>query len=73
MFGHPETKATCFWIKGGGRLEPTSIVEGRENRIHKGCGVGWNDPECAVLRSKTYPGIADALALQLVGPAEETI
>ena len=60
MFGHGETKATCLWLKGLPKLEPTNIVEGREQRI-------WRMPpstERAKLRSKTYPGIASAMAEQ---------
>ena len=60
MFGHGETKATCFWLKGLPKLQPTSVVEGRENRIHK-MPPGkdrWKE------RSRTYQGIADAMAEQ---------
>ncbi len=60
MFGHGETKATCLWLKGLPKLEPTDIVEGREQRI-------WKMPpskDRAKLRSKTYPGIARAMAEQ---------
>ena len=67
MFGHGETKATCLWLKGLPKLAPTNVVEGRENRVHKGCGVGWNTPECAKLRSVTFQGIADAMAAQWGG------
>ena len=67
MFGHGETKATCLWLKGLPKLVPTDVVEGRENRVHKGCGVGWNDPMCAKLRSVTFQGIADAMAAQWSG------
>ena len=28
--GHPETKATCLWLRSLPRLTPTSLVEGRE-------------------------------------------
>lgn len=64
QYGHGETKATCLWLNGLPKLTPTNIVEGRENRIHKGCGYGWNDPRCWKARSKTYQGIADAMAAQ---------
>lgn len=60
MFGHGETKATCLWLKGLPRLEPTNIVEGREHRV-------WRMPpslERAKLRSKTYTGVAKAMASQ---------
>ena len=60
MFGHGETKATCLWLKGWPPLQPTEIVEGREQRV-------WRMPpskERAKLRSKTYPGVAQAMAEQ---------
>lgn len=60
QFGHGETKATCLWLKGLPKLQPTDIVEGREQRI-------WKMPpskERAKLRSKTFPGIAKAMADQ---------
>lgn len=60
QFGHGETKATCLWLKGLPKLTPTNIVEGREQRI-------WKLPPSAdrqKLRSKTFPGIAAAMASQ---------
>ena len=60
MFGHGETKATCLWLKGLPKLIPTNIVDGREARIHK-MPPGpdrWKD------RSRTLPGIAEAMAEQ---------
>ena len=60
QFGHGETKATCLWIKGLPKLEPTNIVEGRECKIHK----LPPSAERAKLRSKTYEGIAKAMANQ---------
>ena len=60
QFGHGETKATCLWLKGLPLLEPTSIVDGRENRVHRmpPSADRWK------LRSTTYQGIADAMASQ---------
>lgn len=58
--GHGETKATCLWLKGVSRLKPTDIVEGREARIHR-MPPG---PERSKMRSRTYPGIAKAMAEQ---------
>ena len=58
QFGHGETKATCLWLKNLPLLEPTNIVEGREQRIWK-MAPG---PERKKERSKTYKGIADAMA-----------
>lgn len=60
QFGHGETKATCLWLKGLPKLVPTNIVEGREARVHK---MPPSDHR-AKDRSKTYPGIADAMAAQ---------
>jgi len=60
QFGHGETKATCLWLKGLPRLTPTQIVEGREARVHR-MPPG---PERWKERSKTYQGIADAMAKQ---------
>lgn len=67
QFGHGETKATCLWLKGLPNLVPTEIVEGREQRIHR-MPPG---PERAKLRSKTFPGIARAMAEQWAGVARE--
>jgi hypothetical protein len=60
QFGHGETKATCLWLKGLPFLKPTNIVSGREARIHR-MAPG---PERAKLRSKTFTGIAEAMASQ---------
>jgi len=60
MFGHGETKATCFWLKNLPPLEPTNIVDGRENKVHR-MPPG---PERWKNRSRTYPGIADAMGSQ---------
>jgi len=60
QFGHGETKATCLWLKGLPKLQPTNIVDGREQRIHKmpPSADRWK------LRSATYSGIAQAMAEQ---------
>jgi site-specific DNA-cytosine methylase len=60
QFGHGETKATCLWLKNLPLLEPTNIVDGRENRIHKMSPSNnrWKE------RSRTFQGIADAMAGQ---------
>jgi len=60
MFGHGETKATCFWLEELPLLDPTDIVDGREQRI-------WKEspgPDRWKNRSRTYQGIADAMAEQ---------
>lgn len=63
QFGHGETKATCLWLNGLPKLNPTNIVEGREQRIWK-MAPG---PYRAKQRSKTFPGIAKAMAEQWGG------
>jgi site-specific DNA-cytosine methylase len=60
QFGHGETKATCLWLKNLPKLVPTNIVEGREARIHK-MPPG---PDRWKERSRTFPGIAEAMAKQ---------
>ena len=60
QYGHGETKATCLWLKNLPLLKPTDLVEGREARIHK----MPPSPDRWKLRSKTYQGIADAMAAQ---------
>lgn len=60
QFGHGETKATCLWLKGLPKLVPTNIVEGREQKIWK-MPPG---PDRAKMRSRTYSGIAQAMAEQ---------
>ena len=60
QFGHGETKKTCLWLKGIPKLTPTDVVDGREQRIWK-MPPGKNR---AKMRSKTFPGIARAMAEQ---------
>ena len=60
QFGHDETKATCLWLKNLPLLKPTNIVNGRNHSI-------WRMPpseDRAKIRSKTFPGIAKAMAEQ---------
>lgn len=69
-FGHTECKKTCLWLKGLPNLEATKIVpkEKRTNNLYKaffeGKQYAWNDPIVAKLRSKTFTGIAKAMAEQ---------
>ena len=67
QYGHGETKSTCLWLKGLPLLTPTNVVPGREQRI-------WRLPPSknrATERSKTFPGIAKAMAMQWAGPIKE--
>jgi len=58
--GHGETKKTGLWLKGLPLLKPTNIVEGREAKVHR-CAPS---PDRWKVRSKTFQGIADAMASQ---------
>ena len=76
-YGHPESKKTCLWLKGLPKLQPTSILQlpkcgrwknqtkdGQNKLMVDGKWIGYNDPRTPHLRSKTYQGIADAMAQQ---------
>lgn len=60
QFGHGEVKATCLWLKNPPKLVTTEIVDGRHARVHlMPPGENrWKE------RSRTYPGIAKAMAAQ---------
>ncbi len=67
QYGHGETKATCLWLKNLPTLLPTRVVDGREARVHR-MPPGpdrWRE------RSRTFTGIADAMADQWGGIALE--
>lgn len=62
-FGEGETKATCLWLVGLPPLMATLIHTGREGRV-------WKEPpgpNRQANRSRTYKGIAEAMALQWGG------
>jgi hypothetical protein len=63
QFGHGETKATCLWLKNLAPLKPTNVVEGREQRVFK-MAPGPNRKRD---RSRTFEGIANAMADQWAG------
>ncbi len=60
QYGHGETKATCLWLKGLPHLVPTNIVSGRHPRVH----LMPPSPDRWKERSRTYEGIAEAMASQ---------
>lgn len=63
QFGHGETKATCLFLKNLPPLIPTNIVDGRHGRV-------WREaphPDRWKNRSRTYHGIAQAMAEQWGG------
>lgn len=69
-FGETECKKTCLWLKGLPKLKPTKIIpkEQRTHNLWKGVFEGkqysWNDKNVARMRSKTFQGIASAMAEQ---------
>jgi len=63
QFGHGETKATCLWLKNLPKLNPTNIVSGRDQKIWLCIGKPKGEPVWK-FRSRTYQGIADAMAAQ---------
>jgi len=72
MFGHKSKKTTCLWLKNLPLLKPTDIVEPELIRYKDGSVFSKDYMNCkrskpgesSVLRSKTYPGIAKAMANQ---------
>ena len=81
QFGHPETKTTCLWLKGFNPLKPTNIVTPEFARLKDGSLYldkrGRKSSRLHFLsgsmkdrqkdRSRTYPGIASAMAAQWGG------
>lgn len=77
-YGHNARKATCLWLKNLPKLVPTNIVDPGEikgngfsvgssadcARDENGKIIAWNDPRTAIIRSKTFEGIAKAMAEQ---------
>lgn len=72
-YGHAYSKKTCLWLKGLPKLKPTEIVteniiswvSGGSKRAdgspRENCGMKFRDSKT---RSKTFPGIAKAMAEQ---------
>lgn len=79
QFGDPVSKRTCLWLKGLPILKPTNVVEVEQLMFYKtgkkkGKPICWVDrfppsADRAKLRSKTFPGIAKAMAEQWAGEA----
>lgn len=84
MFGDHARKSTCLWTKGLPPLVATNVVDPGEickggfsrgasadcARDENGKILAWNDPRTAKIRSKTFPGIARAMAEQWAGVCE---
>jgi hypothetical protein len=69
QFGHPESKSTCLWLKNLPKLIPTDILplpaSGRwSNQTPSGQNKLGPSPDRWKERSKTYQGIAEAMAQQ---------
>lgn len=70
MFGDPFTKTTCLWLKGLPLLKPTNIVDKGARHVFKSgksLPAWYNLPpseDRSKIRSKTFPGIASAMAAQ---------
>tara|TARA_R110000796_G_scaffold59912_2_gene138340 strand:+ start:342 stop:959 length:618 start_codon:yes stop_codon:yes gene_type:complete len=68
MFGHTEQKATCLWLKGLPNLTPTNNVKEEMMKLPKNERERLHylppSPDRWKLRSTTYQGIADAMAMQ---------
>ena len=70
--GETEQKKTCLWCKGVPPLKPTrktalpkdEITQGIFRSHFDGKAIGWDNPECARLRSVTPQGVAKAMAEQ---------
>lgn len=85
MFGDSARKTTCLWLKGLDKLQPTEFVDPGEikkggfsvgasldaARDEDGKIIAWNDPRTAKIRSRTFPGIAKAMAEQWAGAKKE--
>ncbi len=66
QFGHPMKKRTCLWLKGLPMLMPTNVIPEAECESTKVAGNWYNKggKERQKNRSKTFPGIAAAMAEQ---------
>ena len=84
-YGNHARKATCLWLKGLPKLVPTEIVDMGEIgpdghsvgagmyklKDENGKSIPYDDPRTAKIRSKTFPGIAKAMAEQWAGQCKE--
>jgi len=61
QFGHATSKATCLWLKGLPKLRATLLVKPVKNSPER---MAPPHPERWKMRSRTFPGIADAMADQ---------
>jgi len=85
QFGDDASKRTCLWLKGLLKLVPTTIIPGRvvtvngkqverwANQTDSGQNKLGPSEERWKLRSKTYQGIANAMAQQWIGTTNTNI
>jgi site-specific DNA-cytosine methylase len=71
QFGEPFQKSTCLWLNNLPKLKPTKIVDKGEfitfpsgKKMAKWCATLRADKQRGHIRSKTFQGIADAMAEQ---------
>ena len=64
QFGHPYSKRTQLWLKGLPKLIPTNIVEVESSCRKAGNWFNKGGKDRQINRSKTFPGIAKAMADQ---------
>jgi len=62
QFGDPAKKRTCFWTRNLPALSPTSDMTAKDARAD--CHLAPPGPDRWKERSRTYQGIADAMASQ---------
>ena len=62
QFGDNFSKATCLWLYGVPPLVPTVLT--KPDNVVQACHKEPPGPDRQKIRSKTYPGIAEAMAIQ---------
>lgn len=72
QFGHPESKATCLWLRGLNPLQPTNILQVPKSGhwVNQTASGQNNLPPSEnrwKIRAKTYQGIAEAMVSQWAG------
>ena len=72
QFNHPYAKKTCLWLKGVEKLKPLCLEKPNDIKSYafhtmideNGKTISWNSDLSKKLRSKTFPGVAKAMATQ---------
>lgn len=60
MFGNPEVKPICLWLRGLPQLQPTKVISGRRNDMYLTSGGEGKGK----LKSIFFPEVAQAMAAQ---------